>query len=79
MYTQIPPELYQRQFQTLPRGVQLNSDQHMFVPPQVVRQPPLMNAQIPLMNPQISPGINGEGNYVYTRRVIDPTSNKVVH
>jgi hypothetical protein len=51
----------------------------MFVPPQVVRQPPLMNAQIPLMNPQISPGINGEGNYVYTRRVIDPTSNKVVH
>lgn len=75
MYTQIPPELYHKQFQNPPPGFSFNREnQNMFISPQIVRHTPQINNQISLPS-----GINGEGTYVYTRRVIDPNNNAVVH
>lgn len=114
MYTQIPADLLQRQYVTLPPGqysqLQTGQIQHQFqgqLPPQLQGQlpahlqgqlpPGVISSRGPLPNysnlqgaqqtmssqqqfcpPNMMPVSPTNGNFVYTRRIIDPKNNSVV-
>ena len=111
MYTQIPPELYQKQFVgmqhpmqqgQLPPGIIQGQLPPGVMPGQIIGMPQGQMGNLPpgVMSPRgmqgfqgqkmfspppqqfLPPGMvpqqQGNGNFVYTRRIIDPKSNSVV-
>ena len=77
MYTQIPHDVYQKQFGNLSPGVipsrNLNFSGFAGQGGQQIMNPPGQGFAPQNFNPV---GVNG--NFVYTRRIIDPNSNSVV-